>query len=316
VTGKLGWALFIVVVASAACGASEQGPSPGSDTAAALATRGAPEGGVYERNVVFASLEGDSTFLVSWLMKATEGRDSVEREAHGLLARGGVWDAFFQEQWRTPPTRSPARILPHDELRLLVRDEGAVDGIIFEDPPRNLEIILGEGDASWTGTRGGSFQILAGSAYLADQHIEGLVLDMARASNGERPPGGDWAFLLSGDSAHFVLAADAEHGGEVEPLYQGWGENHEEPLRWPEVRIDWRRTEAFPPARRDVPVEWEVWSSDGAIAGLLEATSAEIRAGAGPGPLLPVRALYEVSGDISTTEGVFTVHGVLAHERR
>jgi hypothetical protein len=44
--------------------------------------------------------------------------------------------------------------------------------------------------------------------------VEGTVLNMSRAAGDEAVPGGDWAFLLSGDSAHFVLAADAEHGGD------------------------------------------------------------------------------------------------------
>ena len=78
----------------------------------------------------------------------------------------------------------------------------------------------------------------------------------------------------------------------------------------------WRETQAFPPARRDVPVAWRVWSSDGLIEGELEAVSADIRAGRGPGPFLPVRALFEVVGDISIVEGNFQVHGLLVHERR
>ena len=63
-------------------------------------------------------------------------------------------------------------------------------------------------------------------------------------------------------------------------------------------------------------MEWEIRSADGSIDGELEALSAEIQAGEGPGPLLPVRALYEVAGDLSTSEGDFPVHGILVHERR
>ncbi len=194
-------------------------------------------------------------------------------------------------------------------------DEGAIDGIVFEDPPRSLEIILGEGDEPWT-ARGGSFQVLTGSAYLADRRIDGMVLDMARASAGDRSTGGDWAFLLSGDSARFVLAAEEEHGGENEPLYRGWADHEGGDLQWPEVRVDWLRTEAFPPARRDIPVEWSIRSDDRSIAGELEAVSAEIQPGEGPGPLLPVRALYEVVGELRTTDGDFRVHGIVVHQRR
>lgn len=313
VISRLAPAALVTVLA---CGESDQAPPPGADGAAPPPDDGNFVQSVYERNLVFASLEGDSVFIVPWLMQATERPDSVMREAYGWLARGGVWERFYAERWWTPPTRAPARILPHGRLGLLARDDGAIDGVLFEDPPRSLEIILGEGEDPWTGARGGSFQVLTGSAYLADQRIDGMVLDMARASAGDRPTGGDWAFLLSGDSAHFVLAGDVEHGGEVEPLYRGWGTNDDEELQWPEVRVDWTRTEAFPPARRDIPVEWHIWSSDRSIEGDLEAVSAEIQPGEGPGPLLPVRALYEVGGSLTTGDGDFQVHGLVVHERR
>lgn len=309
-------AVLVALGPAVACGEPEQTPAPGSGGAPPEPDEGNIPRSVYERNLVFASLEGDSAFIVPWLMQMTEMPDSVMREAYAWLARGGVWDPFYAERWWTPPTRAPGRILPHRGFALLVRDEGAIDGIVFEDPPRSLEIILGEGDDPWTGARGGSFQVLTGSAYLADQRVDGMVLDMARASAGDRPPGGDWAFLLSGDTAHFVLAADVEHGGEAEPLYRAWGDYEGEELQWPEVRVDWNRTEAFPPARRDTPVEWEIWSSDGRIEGELEAVSAEIQPGAGPGPLLPVRALYEVVGSLSTSDGDFRVRGIVVHERR
>ena len=80
--------------------------------------------------------------------------------------------------------------------------------------------------------------------------------------------------------------------------------------------MDWDRTEAFPPARRDVPVEWEIRSTDGSLEGDLEALSAEIQAGDGPGPRLPVRALYEVVGELSLDGADFPVRGVVVHERR
>ena len=270
----------------------------------------------YERNFVFATIEGDSVFLVSWLLGTVATPDTVTREATGWLARGGIWEAFYAERWGTPPTRAPARLLPYGSLRFVVREGDAVDGIIFAEGPRSLELVLGDVRATWVGPRGEAFELLDGAAYLSDQRVEGVVMDMARASGDSASPGGDWAFLLSGDSAYFVLAADSEHVGDAEPLYRGWANLEESDLQWPEVHVDWRETQAFPPARRDIPVAWRVWSSDGLIEGDLEAVSSDIRAGRGPGPLLPVRALFEVIGDISTVEGNFEVHGLLVHERR
>jgi hypothetical protein len=271
---------------------------------------------MYERNFVFASLDSDSVFIVPWMMQTLESPDTVMRDAWAWLARGGMWDRFFAERWWPPPTRSARQVLPHGNLSFLVRYGDAIDGILFDEQSRTLELILGEVEASWTDARGGSFEVLTGAAYLGDQKIDGMVLDMARASIGTTPPGGDWAFLLSGDSARFVLAADSEYGGEAEPIYRAWADLQEEELQWPEVRVDWQRVEAFPPSRRDIPAAWLIWSADGLMEGQLEAVSAEIQPGQGRGPLLPVRALFEVAGDITTIDGTYSVHGILVHERR
>jgi hypothetical protein len=301
---------------SGGCGDDDALPEPGAADRAALPDSGNFEGRVYERNFVFAAVDEDSVFIVPWMMLATETPDSVQREVHAWLSRGGVWDGFYAERWSTPPEQEPTLLVPHEGLALLVREGGVIDGLVFQEGPRQLEITMDQVGASWTDARGGSFEVLTGAAYLADQRIDGMILDVARGSVTGTPTGGDWAFLLSGDSAQFVLAADVEHGGEVEPLYRGWGDLGEDELAWPEVRVDWRRTEAFPPARRDVPVEWSVASDDGSIEGELEAVSAEIRAGDGPGPLLPVRALYEVTGELRAAEGTYPVHGVFVHQRR
>ncbi len=300
----------------AACGPSAADtPAHGGDDRTATA-EGTFSARSYERNFVFASLDGDSIFLVPWLLETVATPDTVTREAGGWLARGGIWEAFYDERWDGPPSRAPARVLPHGNLSFVVREGDAVDGIIFEEGPRRLELVLGDVRATWVGPRGETFELLDGAAYLSDQRVEGVVLDMARASGGGALPGGDWAFLLSGDSAYFVLAADTEYGGETDPSYRAWAEFGESELQWPELHVDWRDEQAFPPARRDVPVAWRIWSSDGLIEGELEAVSAEIRAGTGPGPLLPVRALFEVVGDISTVKGNFPVRGLFVHERR
>ena len=307
---------LVFALAAGACGEAEEALPDGAEGGAVAPSEGNFTNRAYERNFVFAAMEGDSVFIVPWLMHTFESPDTVMREARGWLARGGVWEAFYAERWWTAPTRAPSRVLPHRGLRLLVGEGDAIDGVLFEQGARSLEVVLGEVEASWTGARGGSFDVLSGAAYLADQRVDGMVLDMARASAGETVPGGDWAFLLSGDTARFVFAGDVEYGGDDQPMYRGWGNLEDDGLQWPEVRMDWQRTEAFPPARRDVPVEWLIWSADGVVEGRLEAVSAEIQPGEGPGPLLPVRALYEVTGQLTTSEGDFPVHGILVHERR
>ena len=306
----------VILGVALACGETEQPAPQGPTDGTEVADSGNLNRRFYERNFVFASVAADSVFIVPWLLQTVEDPDSVTREARAWIARGGVWDGFYDERWRTGPTRAPARLVPHLGLQLLVGDNDAIDGILYEQGARLLELVLGDARPAWTGARGDTYQVLSGAAYLVDQRIDGMILDMARASAGPLPPGGDWAFLLSGDSAHFVLAGDSEYGGDRPPLYRAWGVHDDDLMQWPDVRVDWERTEAFPPARRDVPVEWHVWSPDGSIEGRLEAISAEMQPGEGAGPLLPVRALFEVIGDFAVGEDTYGIRGLLVHERR
>lgn len=307
---------FMTLNATLACMDAEQSVPQSPAEGPTVTDNGNLDRRFYERNFVFASVAADSVFIVPWLMQTVDHRDTVMREAQGWLARGGVWDGFYDEQWTTGPTRAPTRLVPHLGLQLFVRSDDVIDGILYEEGARSLELVLGDANPPWTGARGDTYQVLSGSAYLLDQRIDGMILDMARASAGPLPPSGDWAFLLSGDSAHFVLAGDSEYGGDIPPLYRAWGVQEDDRMQWPEVHVDWERTEAFPPARRDVPVEWHVWSPDGSIEGRLEAISAKMQPGEGAGPLLPVRALFEVIGDVAVGEDTFGVRGLLVHERR
>jgi hypothetical protein len=307
---------LVAGLALTSCG--DAAPEPAAEPAdagpsAAVAGAAVP---VFERSFVFAGFAGDSILLVPWMMRTVARPDSVIREAHGWLGRRGTWDSFYAERWTTPPSRAPSRILPHGALRLLVQEDDLVDGIIFGDGARRLELTLGEVEATWGGPRGETIELMAGAAFLAGQRVEGMVAHMARASVGAAPPGGDWGVLVSGDSMRLVLAADVEHGGEVEPVYRGYADMGGEERLSTEVRVAWTATEAFPPARRDVPVEWRLSTEDGSLRGELVVVTSHIEAGTGPGPLLPVRALHEVEGQVSTPDGAYPVQGLLVHERR
>lgn len=306
--------LFVALLVS--CGSGDPAPSAEPSGTATETDAGNFVDRYFERNFVFVSQADDSVFLVPWLMETAASPDTVFREARAWLARGGIWEMFYAESWGAAASRAPSRVLPHGGLKLLVREGDAVDALVFEEGPRGLEITMGSTRANWTGPRGEAIELVEGAAYLSDQRVDGLILDMARGwARGSRP-GGDWAVLTSGDSLQLVLAGDTEHGGESEPIYRAWALHFQEQLQWSEVRIDWLDTQAFPPARRDVPVSWRVSSEDGSIEGRLDVRSAEIQAGAGPGPLLPVLALFEVDGQISSEEGRFPVRGLLVHQRR
>ena len=270
----------------------------------------------YERNFVFATVTGDSLLLVPWLFETTTQPGTVVREAWGWLSRSGTWDAFFAERWETPPTRVPARILPHGSLRLVVREGNAVDEIIYDEGTRNLELSLGSVLIQWGGPRGEVFRLLDASLYLAERRLAGIVLDMARGSSSDTPRAGDWAFLASGDSLQLVLQGESEHQLDPQPTYRGWGRLDSMSLQWSTLNVDWVETSAFQPARRDVPFSWTISSLEGDLQGVLQVRSADVRAGQGSGPVLPVKALFEVEGTVTIEERTFPIRGLFRHERR
>jgi hypothetical protein len=306
----------VALLLTVGCGRAEPEAPARSEGDSVDATDSSGAIPTYERNFAFAGFTGDSVILVPWLMRAAAGPDSVVREARGWLGRRSTWDAFYAERWTTPPTRAPSRILPNGNLRLLVQQDDVIDGIVFTDGARRLELALGDVRSTWGGPRGESVELVEGVGYVADQRIDGTIVHMARASAAGSLPGGDWGLLVSGDSLQLVLAADVEHGGETEPVYRGYANDGGAERVWTEARLTWITTEAFPPARRDVPVEWRITSVDGSLSGELERVSADIQAGIGPGPLLPVRALYEIEGTVRSFGRTYPVRGLLVHERR
>jgi hypothetical protein len=62
-----------------------------------------------------------------------------------------------------------------------------------------------------------------------------------------------------------------------------------------------------------VPVVWALATPDGRLEGRLEVRSAQLEAGEGEGPQLPVDAIFEVAGTL-TIEGVdHAVRGLFRH---
>ena len=129
----------------------------------------------YERNFVFASLDGDSIFLVPWLLETVATPDTVTREAGGWLARGGIWEAFYSEQspefqiYPNPATEILNIATDYSNSRLLYFNISDLSGKIVKrgewlvkSLPRRVGIVdidpavyiirLSDGRSSWSHT--------------------------------------------------------------------------------------------------------------------------------------------------------------------
>ncbi|HSG49189.1 MAG TPA: hypothetical protein VLA43_15320, partial [Longimicrobiales bacterium] len=67
--------------------------------------------------------------------------------------------------------------------------------------------------------------------------------------------------------------------------------------------------------RQDVPVSFTLTSDEEGLSGELQVQSAQIQAGAGEGPLLPVDALFLVGGTLRVEGRSFPVRGLYRHTR-
>jgi hypothetical protein len=63
-------------------------------------------------------------------------------------------------------------------------------------------------------------------------------------------------------------------------------------------------------------MSWSILSEGNEISGTLDTVSPFLEAGEGEGPMLPVEALYQVSGTLILDGRDFPVQGMLRHEQR
>lgn len=312
---RLTAALFLVL-STTVCG-DEPAPATGDtgpDSAAPEPTGGA-DGRSYERAFAFTGVERDTTVLVSLLFTSRSAPDGVDRRTRGWLGRGGEWESFVDERWHTPPSRTAWRILPHGPIRLVVGENDAIETIIYRQPPRILELDLGEGLVEWTGPRGGVYRLEETTLLLGNQRISGIALDLARSRGGGEPPGGDWAFLVSGDSLQVVLQSPEESEPGTPEAWMAFARVDFRQVRLPDVTMEWSESRAYDPARRDVPAGWRFRSRTEEIEGTLEAASTHLSAGEDDGPVLPVSALFGVEGTVVVQGVEYPVRGLVRHRR-
>lgn len=270
----------------------------------------------YERLITFLAFQEDSTLLVPFSFSAQTELEGVHRQTRGWLARGGTWDPFLAQEWTGPSNAAPWRILPHGPLRLVVGEGDALETIYYQEVGRDLELRLGELLVEWPGQRAQSFRVHRGTVVLSDQNLEGYLLDMSRAWATEESPPGDWGILLSGDSLQVVFEDQAQEAGPGGGDFSFWARVSFLDRRWTGIQAVWSEVRSFEPARRDVPMSWEILSAEGDLGGTLSALDPFFEAGEGEGPMLPVEALFPVSGTLTFGGGSYPVRGLIRHKQR
>lgn len=298
-------------------GAPAVGPTPSlGTTSAGLEAPAADEAPDPEPEE--AEPPSDTMLVVPIFFRARTTPEGVRRTIRGRVGRGATWESFAEEEWVGPSSRTPWRIVPRGPVRLVVGEGGAVETVIFRDPPRLLELDLGEQLVEWTGAGGSTFRLEASSVLLGSRSFDGITLDMARGQDVADGPPGDWGFLVSGDSLQLVLESPTESPPGADSSFRAFGRLDFRRLQWSEVEVDWIESRAYEPARRDVPAAWRFQSTGPGgpdLSGSFSSRSAQLTAGSGEGPVLPVDALFIVSGTILLEGSEYPVQGLYRHRR-
>ena len=287
--------------------------SSGASRAVEAETEGSATapGTLYQRSVVFVDVSTETTMFVPWDFENLTEADGVRRTLRGWLGRGGKWSHFADEQWVTPPTRTPWRILPRGAVRMVMGLDDVLREIYYQEGIADLSVQPGDVIAEWSGQRGDTYRLLAGSASLSGVEYAGLVVDVyiPRANASGQPS--EWGLLI-GDGPLYLLLADLDPTGPS----RAWGLQDSEEMSWPTVTLAWGETRTFERARRDIPVLWRFRSDDGELAGEVESVSAHLQAIDAEGPILPVLGVYEVAGWVTIGETRVAVKGFLRHFQR
>lgn len=350
-----------------ACGAPDRGdalPGDSADVASTFAEGGAlapeddppppapsPEGAApvagaeHLRALTFLSLASDSTTLLPWSFRSTITEEGILRHRQASLGRGGTWEPLLADTLVTPLSRFPWRILPGGPVRLVVGEGDAVASLLFDAPPRTVELIPGEFLAEWVPDAGSVWRIHRGEVVLPSGGIQGLLLDLSRSRGPGSAPGLDWMFLHDGAGTQVLLREPPGATEREAGVWLGWSRVAFQERNWNEVQVRWSGVRPLERARRDIPTGWSLEAprpGTGTGAGTGTGTGTRSGGGAGtgaaapaaafggelrvvrsfldveegPGPILPVEGFLEVEGEILILGERLAVRGVVRHRQR
>ncbi|MEZ4415643.1 MAG: hypothetical protein R3E10_07805 [Gemmatimonadota bacterium] len=302
-----------VVLALFACSDGEAPPSA-APPAAALPNEESTEGPgrSYERTLIFLSYDADEPLVLPWAFDARTRPGSVERQVAAWLFRSDAWEQFFAAEWSSPPSRAPWRLLPHEGMGLVVGENDNVEHVLFRQPPNELDLIVTDEQSDWSGPRGEEIRVLTGALGLTGQATQGSVIDLSRNWRpAERTPG-DWLILASGDSVHVILEGE---GLGAAATYRGWARVDDIETQWPALSVEWSEVRSFEPARRDVPNQWSLATSDEELSGEVRVRASRLQAGTADAPQLPVEALFLLEGSVTLYGVEYPILGLAIHSQ-
>lgn len=303
--------LGLLVAFVYACGGSE---GPRSTTGSGGA-QGSGEAASYARNFILLSRQADAPVAAVLDFTADENSDSIHRSAAAWLLTDGAWRRLLQASWQTEPVREPWRLVPHEELRLLVGDRGEIEALVHRADSTGFRLVPSVAVAEWSAGDAAQFRLRRGELRLQDRSIVGVLLDLQTGARAAGAATADVAFLTDGEGAHLILAENGT-GSISARLFRD-----AEELVWEELKLTPLAAEVSPGAEGAVHEVadaeartaghadgWRIAGTSDDFAGELRATGDSLdtpAAGAGAGvQTVVVDGWIEARGERRTVFGV------------
>lgn len=291
---------------------------------------------VHERTLALVGSRDDTAIVSAWHFETLESGDGTEERRRLVVeAWEGSWGPVDADTSRIAATRAPWRILPSRPFRLVVGLEDRLELLRLDGPlptPRDgpldaLELAPGSPTHEWASPDGTLLRVQPGerTARRGEEATaaRGPLVEVIRSWRPDpgQPAGGqalDWVVLLAGGEPVLFLEELPPLGTELSRpgRHRGWSALRDPDSLWPVVEMAWPEVGAFERARRDIPATWSASAPgpDGFEA-QWSVTGSWLEAGEGEGPLLPVRAFFEVEGFVRFGDDSVGVRGLVRHSQ-
>jgi hypothetical protein len=242
--------LFLLLLAGgAACAPA----APETEEAAAEAS----DPPRYVRELAFVGRRDGEPISVLFSVEAVPEPGITRRQARGWVGYAAGWEQFLDADATTRDGGAVWRVVPTDELRVVVGGPAEIEALAFRRGNRSLRLEVEGVRSGWTTFRNSRFRMLEGRVRLGPGWIDGVVLEVQRFL--PRPAEGEeasWVLLSDGEGTQLVIAEMRAGEEAVERL--AWTLFGDEERTWESFTLTPRESVAFDPARREIPGGWRI----------------------------------------------------------
>jgi hypothetical protein len=239
---------------------------------------------------------------------ANDASESELRREYGAwLADANGWTRMLDLQDTLPVPRAAWRVLPSEQLRVMVGDDAELSGLLFQGSERSAQLTPSGVVAEWTGLTGQRARLGLASLDLADTSDAGLLFfrRAARPASAEKSDLIERVFLLADSLGNGILIQTVLGEAERTSVAWTWVEGVEN--TWSDVRLSPvdLEEEADPREAR----EWAIQIPNAEATGRLRVAEAD-SAGHPTRPFQPGERFYLLTGELAVGELLLALRGI------